>query len=141
MGLLNDPVLNDLENKRLSDLKQRYAKEKEAFSAGTGEYREIVEEEFLKEVCNFENVVVHFFHKEFFRCKVMDKHLRELSKKYRQCKFLCLDAEKAPFFIAKLAIQVLPTIITFKDGNVTDRLVGFEEVGYKDDFRTEVLER
>merc|ERR1712178_343027 len=107
---------------------------------GHGEYREIVEEEFLKEVCGSQWVVVHFHHKEFFRCKIVDKHMRIIAQKHLSCKFLCLDAEKAPFFITKLAIQMLPTVITFKDGNVTDRLVGFEELGDKDDFRTEVLE-
>merc|ERR1719502_1913204 len=94
-ALLNDPALNTLEEARMNALKARYAKEKEAFAAGTGEYREITEEEFLKEVCNFENVVVHFYHREFFRCKIVDKHMRILAPKYRNCKFLCLDAEKA----------------------------------------------
>ena len=107
---------------------------------GHGEYREIAEEEFLKEVCGSQWVVIHFYHREFFRCKIVDKHLREIAKKHLSCKWLTLDAEKAPFFIAKLAIQMLPTVIVFKDGIVHDQFSGFDEMGAKDDFRMEVME-
>ena len=51
-----------------------------------------------------------------------------------------MDAEKAPFFVTKLAIRVLPTVIVFKDGKVEEQFSGFEELGGRDDFRTEVLE-
>lgn len=50
--------------------------EKQFHAQGHGEYREIVEEEFLKEVCGSVYVVVHFYHQEFFNCKIVDKHLR-----------------------------------------------------------------
>ena len=116
-------------------------------------------------------MVVHFSHPEFFRCRIADKHLRLLAHKHRSCKFIHLNAEKAPFFVTKLAIQapnatrtcpcqtgrarharkphsnppplrtqVLPAIIVFKDGVKTEQLFGFEELGGKDEFRTEVLE-
>ena len=52
-----------------------------------------------------------------------------------------LDAEKAPFFINKLAIKVLPTMITFIDGVKSDEIVGFEELGGQDDFPTINLTR
>ena len=42
--------------------------------------------------------------------------------------------------VHKLHIQTLPTLIIFKDGVTTERLTGFEEIGNKDEFRTEVLE-
>ena len=48
--------------------------------------------------------------------------------------------EKAPFFVTKLSIQMLPTVIVFKDGIVVEQLVGLDELGGKEDFRTEVLE-
>lgn len=35
---------------------------------------------------------------------------------------------------------MLPTVIVFKDGIVVEQLVGLDELGGKDDFRTEVLE-
>merc|ERR1711918_269994 len=99
----------------------------------------IVEEEFLKEVC----LAVRgraLPPQEFFRCKIVDKHLRIIAQKHLSCKWLTLDAEKAPFFIAKLAIRMLPTVIVFKDGVVAEQFSGFDEMGGKDDFRTEVME-
>ena len=138
--LLNDKELDDLQAKRLDDLQKKYALEKQFHAQGHGEYREIAEEEFLKEVCGSQWVVIHFYHREFFRCKIVDKHLREIAKKHLSCKWLTLDAEKAPFFIAKLAIQMLPTVIVFKDGIVHDQFSGFDEMGAKDDFRMEVME-
>lgn len=42
---------------------------------GFGEYREIVEEEFLPSVTKNEYAIVHFYHRDFERCKIMDKHL------------------------------------------------------------------
>ena len=42
--------------------------------------------------------------------------------------------------MTKLMIQILPTIIVFQNGVVVDQLAGLDELGGKDDFRTEVLE-
>lgn len=136
----DDPEVQSLQERRLAAMKARYNADKQNMAQGHGEYREIVEEDFLKEVCGSLNVVVHFSHPEFFRCRVIDKHMRLLAHKHRGCKFLHLNAEKAPFFIEKLAIQVLPALICFKDGVKGDQLFGFEELGGKDEFRTEVLE-
>ena len=85
--------------------------------------------------------IVHFFHKDFERCKIFDMHLRNISKKHTETKFASLDAEKAPFFVTKLQIQVLPTIICFYNGVATDRVVGFEELGGKDEFPELLLVR
>jgi hypothetical protein len=49
--------------------------------------------------------------------------------------------EKAPFFVEKLQIRMLPCIISFIDGVSVDRLVGFEELGNTDNFPTSVLEK
>jgi len=137
---LDDKELQDLQEKRLADLKKKHALENQFHRQGHGEYREITEEEFLKEVCGSQWVVVHFYHREFFRCKIVDKHLRIISQKHLSCKWLTLDAEKAPFFVTKLGIQMLPTVIVFKDGVVHEQFNGFDEMGGKDEFRTEVME-
>jgi len=137
---LDDVAAMDLQQKRLKALQDRFALEKQFHAQGHGEYREITEEEFLKEVCGSQWVVVHFHHREFFRCKIVDKHLRILAQKHLSCKWLTLDAEKCPFFTTKLGIQMLPTVIVFKDGKVEDQFSGFDELGGKDEFRTEVME-
>uniref|UniRef100_R7W8I3 Thioredoxin domain-containing protein n=1 Tax=Aegilops tauschii TaxID=37682 RepID=R7W8I3_AEGTA len=48
--------------------------------------------------------------------------------------------KNAPFFVAKLAIKTLPCVILFKKGIAVDRLVGFDDLGSKDDFSTRALE-
>lgn len=136
----DDEFMEQMKQKRLNDLQKKYALEKQFHAQGHGEYREICEEEFLKEVCQSQWVVVHFHHREFFRCKIVDKHLKILAQKHLACKWLTLDAEKAPFFISKLGIRMLPTVIVFKDGVVAEQFSGFDEMGAKDDFRTEVME-
>merc|ERR1712216_441734 len=72
----DDPMLASIQEKRLEEMKKRHATERILQAQGHGEYREIVEEDFLKEVCGSENVVVHFYHNEFIRCKIVDKHMR-----------------------------------------------------------------
>ena len=47
----------------------------------------------------------------------------------------------APFFVKKLQIQVLPTIVCFVDGIAVDRVVGFADLGNKDDFPQIALTR
>ena len=71
-------------------------------------------------------MVVHFYHEEFITCKVMDKHIRSIAPRALGARFLKLEAKKAPFFVAKLKVQVLPTLVFFKDGVATGRQTGFE---------------
>jgi hypothetical protein len=101
-----------------------------------GEYQEIVESEFLTYVTKAKFSVVHFYHKDFERCKIIDFHLRKIAPEHTECKFMRLDAEKSPFFVNKLAIKMLPTVCCFKNGVLQDQIVGFGELGAKDDFKT-----
>ena len=49
--------------------------------------------------------------------------------------------ENAPFVVTKLKIQVLPCVLAFVDGVSTDRIIGFEGLGYSEDtFTTKDLE-
>jgi thioredoxin-like negative regulator of GroEL len=108
---------------------------------GHGHYTEILEEEFLPVVTKTNFVICHFFHKDFERCKIFDHHLSLIAKTHMEAKFVSMNAERCPFFIAKLQVQVLPTIICFMDGISVDRIVGFEELGSKDEFPTLLLAR
>ncbi len=45
------------------------------------------------------------------------------------------------FAVANAQIRVLPTVLCFVDGKVVDRIVGFEELGGVDDFKTGALEK
>jgi len=108
---------------------------------GHGRYTEIVEDEFLPAVTKTKFVVVHFYHNDFETCKVMDHHLDIICRKHTETKFVKINAEKCPFFVAKLQVQVLPTVICFMDGVAFDRIVGFEDLGGDENFPTLVLTR
>ncbi|KAL9378577.1 hypothetical protein Peur_029912 [Populus x canadensis] len=83
---------------------------------------------------------------------IMDKHLKSLAPRHVDTKFIKLDAENAPFFVAKLGVKTLPCVMLFRyytkictvhffsKGIAIDRLVGFQDIGGKDDFATRTLE-
>ena len=89
-------------------------------------YEKIKEDEFLNYVTKLKFTVVHFFHKEFQRCQIMDKHLKLLCQEFPNTQFLAIDAAKAPFFVQKLSIRTLPTLCIFIDGVLKDKVLGFE---------------
>ncbi|XP_074311650.1 thioredoxin domain-containing protein PLP3B-like [Silene latifolia] len=138
--LMDDPELEKLHAERIAALKKEVEKRQEQKKKGHGEYRDVTEGEFLGEVTSSELVICHFYHHGFYRCKIMDKHLKTLAPKHVETKFIKVDAENAPFFVNKLGIKTLPCVILFRKGIASDRLVGFEDLGAKDDFSTIALE-
>lgn len=138
--LMDDPELEKLHAERIASLKKEAEKRQALKRKGHGEYRDITEGDFLGEVTSSEKVICHFYHREFYRCKIMDKHLKILAPVHLDTKFLKLDAENAPFFVTKLGIKTLPCVILFQRGIAGDRIVGFEDLGGKDDFSTKKLE-
>ncbi|KAG6399578.1 hypothetical protein SASPL_141059 [Salvia splendens] len=168
--LMDDPELEKLHADRIATLKKEAEKRQKLTMQGHGEYREITEGDFLGEVTGTDKVICHFYHREFYRCKIMDKHLKSLAPRHFTTKFLKLDAENAPFFVTKLGIKTLPCVILFsyfcgilvftlplllsnglrisdgdeeaifRQGVASDRLVGFQDLGGKDDFPTRKLE-
>ncbi|KAE8885721.1 hypothetical protein PF002_g27208 [Phytophthora fragariae] len=122
-----DPELERIRAARLKQLKNEFEEKQMLLAKGHGEFREITQDEFLKEVTGSPLVAVHFYHRDFERCKIMDMHLAKLARNHIECKFLKLNAEKAPFFVEKLAIRVLPTVVCFKDGVAfPERVTGFD---------------
>ena len=106
-----------------------------------GNYTEIIETEFLDTMLKNEKVVCHFYHKDFERCKIIDKHLTIISREHRETLFVKINAEKTPFFTEKLNVRVLPTIILFVKGKGIHRFIGFQDFGMNDDFPTINLTR
>lgn len=147
--LLDDPELEKIRNRRLGAIKAHSEQRAAWLAKGHGQYRDITEDAFLEEVTGSEYTLVHFYHKDFERCKVIDHHLKVLSTKHLDCKFLKINAEKSLFFNDKLKVQVLPTVITFRDGIAQndERIVGFDGLcdhlppGQEDTFTTQVVER
>jgi len=142
-----DQVLRELREKRLAQMKKAHADKLDNLQKGHGRYGEICQDDFLNDVLKSKNTLVHFYHKDFENCKVIDHHLAILAPKHVECKMMRLDADKAPFFVQKLQVQVMPTIVVFKDGLAIGRLVGFDGLteglapGHENEFKTDALER
>jgi len=136
----DDEVSNRYMEERIAEMKGKAQEAQSWKQKGHGELQEITEEEFLKTVTKSQFSIVHFYHREFPRSKIVDQHLEILAKKYFATKFVKLDAEKAPFFVTKLGVQVMPCVVMFEDGKMVGRLDGFDLLGGVDDFPTEVME-
>ena len=136
-----DDDLEELQKQRIKEMKAEAMRRQEEMRRGHGSYAEVEEKRFLEEVTMTEHVVCHFFHPDFERCKVVDKHMSAVCRKYLDTKFIKVNATEAPFFVTKLQIQMLPCIIMFRKGIAIDRIVGFEELGGTDDFSQLRLEK
>lgn len=137
----DDPTLRAIRESRLREMKAVGEKMIENKAKGYGTYSEITQDEFLPEVTKNERVICHFYHNDFQRCKIYDMHLKTIAPAHLETKFITLNVEKAPFFVEKLGLQCLPTVIYFQDGVARDRIVGFDGVSEKDDFPTILLTR
>ena len=139
--MVDDPELERLHNEKLAAMQREHEARMKMQSKGHGEYQEVEEGDFLEAVTGSDLCVVHFFCREFERCKIVDKHMKLLAPKYFGTRFLGLNAPECAFFVSKLKVQMLPCVILFKNGVAFDRIVGFEELGGKDDFSTATFER
>ena len=109
----SEKIMKSLKEARYEAMKAYYEEKQINRTMGCGTYQEITEEEFLPTVTKTKYVVVAFFHKDFERCKIVDMHINKIVREHEECRFVRIDAERCPFFIAKLNIQMLPTIIMF----------------------------
>jgi len=126
---------------RMAELKKKSSRTNDFLGMGHGSLLHVTQDDFLKHVTQSKYVVCHFYHPEFERCKIMDQHLERLAPKHLATKWIKIDATKAPFFVGKLQIKMLPTLVFFKDGIARDRMVGLDDVGARDDFNTSALEK
>lgn len=138
---LNETDLDSIRRDRIVQMRKRAEKKSKWIDNGHGVYTELSDEkEFFEVTKKSENTICHFYRDQFERCKIMDKHLDLLARKHIEAKFCKINAEKAPFLTERLKIRVLPTLCLVKDGKTRDYIVGFTDVGNKDDFSTEMLE-
>jgi hypothetical protein len=90
--LLDDAELQKLHEERIAKMRAEREKRLEMSRRGHGQLEEITEGEFLETVTKTELVVAHFFHRDFERCKVMDKHLSQLARRYFTTRFIKVHA-------------------------------------------------
>ncbi|KAI0736172.1 GTPase inhibitor [Fomitopsis betulina] len=142
---LEDEIENDsnaaLREGGVQRLKAEMQRLQEMKSSGHGRYEEIVDEkDVIRVTANEKRCIIHFFHTDFKRCQIMDQHLAGLAPKYFSTRFARVFVENVPWLVERLGIKVLPCVVCFADGVAKDRLVGFEDLGNKDNFETATLE-
>mgnify|MGYP001558972690 FL=1 len=141
----DDDELEFLRERRMQAMRRMEQQRLEYAGKQHGTYREIAQDDFfnivVREKGGSDRVAVHFYHKDFERCKIIDRHMTDLAVEMFNVKFVKIDVQKSPFLIDKLRVNVLPAILLFRDDVCADRVVGFDDMGNKDDFDTEVLKR
>ncbi|MBW0468321.1 hypothetical protein O181_008036 [Austropuccinia psidii MF-1] len=125
----DDFELLGFREQRLDQLRREIAKNQQMREDHHGRYLEIKDEkELIKITANTNMAVVHFFHTDFERCKLMDQYLEQLASKFFSTRFLKVDVANVPWLVTKLSIKVLPCVIGFLDGVTKERIVGFEGI-------------
>jgi thiol-disulfide isomerase/thioredoxin len=137
-----DTTFSALREKRLEQLHSEVTRAKVMRETSHGTYTEILDEKVLMDITTSTKlVVVHFMKPDFNRCRIMDEKLRVLAEKHFDTRFVSINVENAPFLVVKLNVKVLPCVLTFKEGVSSDRIIGFEGIGWKpDSFTTGELE-
>jgi len=137
----NDPDFKKLHEQRLEELKEQFKAKQEKLAKGHGHYDEMDEKDALKMAIKTQNVIVHFYADDFERCRVVDEHLKKLAVKHTDARFVRCNARKSPFLVDKWKIRTLPTICIVIGSFLVDKVIGFTDLGNKDDFPTIALER
>lgn len=144
IGQIDNLSVDDLENlrqARMKELKEREEKKRRWLECGHGSLEQLPEEKmFFDVIKKSENVIVLFFTDTSQKSPIMDMHLKKLAPKHIEARFIKLNAEKCPFLAEKLKIKTIPTLALVKNGIMVDKVVGFTQLGNRDDFSTEMLE-
>lgn len=114
-----------IRQERLRRMMQGKEQEEKNRALGYGELGHINESEFLNVVTTCERTVVHFFKREYETCQVVNARLQTLASSHLETRFVNIDAEKAPFFVDRLKVRVLPAVLCFENGKYIGRVVGF----------------
>merc|ERR1712173_533800 len=73
--------------------------------------------------------------------KIVDEHMKKIAPKHTEARFVTLNARKSPFLVNKWKVRTMPTICCIADGYLVDKIIGFDELGGKEDFPTLALVR
>jgi thioredoxin-like negative regulator of GroEL len=103
-------------------------------------FTEFTDEESLINLSMHQKLIVHFYSRNFKKCRFMNESLRKIAVKFPDIKFGFIDVENCPKMCQALKIKVLPFLGFFKDGFFIEQLVGFEKIGNSEIFKIEDLE-
>ena len=112
--MMDDPELQNLHADRIAQLQTEHERRLQMQRKGHGQVTEINEGDFLEVVTKGEHVVVHFFHRDFERCKIMDKHLAVLAKKHFKTRFVRISA---PVRTRSSLVCMRPSAVSAKTGS------------------------
>lgn len=99
------------------------------------------ERSMLKLASKGTNIVVHFYASGIDLGKIVDEHMKKIAPKHTEARFVTLDARKSPFLVNKWKVRTLPTICCISNGYLVDKIIGFDDLGAKEDFPTIALVR
>ncbi|RLV91919.1 Phosducin-like protein 1 [Spathaspora sp. JA1] len=108
-------------------------------SQDLGNVIEVSEKTLMDSIVKHPYSIIHFYQPNFPKCQIMNTQLQLLAENHLNLKIFKIKAEKAPFLVDKLHIQVLPFVVIYKSGQELDRLIGFEKLG-NDKFNYDALE-
>jgi hypothetical protein len=91
--MADDAELKKLHADRIAQLQEETEKRVKKAHLGHGTVTDVEEGDFLEVVTKTDNVVCHFFHRDFERCKIMDKHLVVIARKYFDTRFIKVSAQ------------------------------------------------
>jgi len=138
---LKEDDLEEIRRKRLEQMKRSASEASKLKAIGHGQYLELADEkEFFECAKKSKHVVCHFYRQSTWRCNIVDKHLTVLARSHVETRFVKINIEKSPYLAEKLRIVMLPTIMLIKEGKTEHSIIGFDELGGKDDFQTDTLE-
>lgn len=130
-----------LREERLKKLKLVQQQKQTWLSLGHGEYTELHDEkEFFEISKKSQNIVCLFYKDDSPRSKIVDHHFKMIAPRHIEARFCKLNVMRCPFLTERLRIKIIPTIALIVNGKTTDYIVGFTDLGNRDDFSTETLE-
>jgi hypothetical protein len=140
MDNMDENDLAAIRRKRIDQLKVMQKRKEGWLAKGHGIYQEINDPtQFFEWAKRSERVVVHFGRSGSERCNILDHHFKKLAPAHFETLFCRVDCEKLQSLPAHFHVMMLPTIMLIEGGNTFHSIIGFDEMGGKDDFTTETF--
>eukprot|EP00656_Telonema_subtile_P005126 TRINITY_DN1232_c0_g1_i2.p1 TRINITY_DN1232_c0_g1~~TRINITY_DN1232_c0_g1_i2.p1 ORF type:complete len:241 (-),score=72.61 TRINITY_DN1232_c0_g1_i2:195-917(-) len=136
----DDEMTNQYREQMMAEMMDKNKEQQTWHQNGHGKLEEICEEDFLKTCSASKRFVCAFYHSEMRLCAIMNEILGQLAPMHMETKFAKVDAQKCPFFVTKLMVQMMPAVVMFEDGKVIGRMDGLELLGGENMLSTENVE-
>lgn len=85
---------------------------------------EISEKEFNEKINENKKVIVDMYADWCYPCKILKPILEELSKEYKEIKFLKVNVDENMELANKFSVTSIPTLLFFKNSKLVNRIVG-----------------